>query len=45
MGSATTACVMPREGIFVRVIRGGAVAPGASIRRGVGDTRQRSAAA
>ena len=26
-------CVMPREGIFARVIRGGAIAPGASIRR------------
>ncbi len=26
-------CVMPREGIFARVIKGGAVAPGSSIRR------------
>lgn len=26
-------CVMPREGIFARVIKGGTVAPGSSIRR------------
>jgi len=26
-------CVMPREGIFARVIRGGTIAPGESVRR------------